>query len=1828
MHSLFRKIDESVHRRRSLRSRPRSELLSHIETLEQRIALTANVYLSQEDGDTAGFAAIVLDESGDDLYLRQTVGALNGAVTPRLDIADNPEFTSASSYAFATNDLPGANNNYQDLFVSFGVANTHSDTDLATANPDTTLPTALSIGAGTGTLPAGMQADPTWAVTPGTLGGGAGFQRSSIIVSARDATSGNIGFDGVLVDTQNLFDMQDGSVDQLWPLVFTDPQAQGTRLTTYTLDFGPDDVDDAALTGTVNLATGVVSLQLRATGGGNYADDIVSTTFDFSYASPVIAEDPSFVTVAPGNSLDVGFSVDLPAPDSVVTINSPINSPNRDTAVNGLVELRSPNIVVNAPVVANDGVSVLQSRFLNAANVESSVTADVFSSDVVNIDPADAALVNVGAQVFGPGEAGRLVPQLTNVVAVDAGTGDITLSQVVSFGAGRELRFFNPSSSPTYDTTPVTPLVESARVVLTPSASNFDIQPGAVVGPLGAIETDTYVPLNTRVAAVDTATGVVYLTRPISLPAVLSTLQFFNPSTDATLVESFEATAAIQADEFTFDIANDTSSDLRDRGRLFIAGSSSLSGVGGGSANLLAVTANSSDIVFEGAVTATNQAYFFETTVAETPFSFTTKNSADISAGNIAATNLEVTLSSMSPAETANSVMHVVDLDTTVTSMQVSAGSYASQSPPFLQPGPDNDNPITGPFPFDVTVRETDALTLDTDLSSGGPVAISTGGELSLTASIQSSSDLSLTSSGGITGTAELATTNGQINLTGTGVSLAGLIQVIDRPYDGFSTDVSVTASNGSVSLGQGVRAVNKIVIDQQSTTGSVQSSGLLSAYDIQVFSEGDVDIDTSASFVDVSVASAIDGTANTARTVTVDSDRDSQFRISTAGGTASVSAQGVDNDNGTPGDTTDDIAALSLELRETAVLSATAPQGSIDVIAVTSDELVMGVAADLLQGNAANMQAAGSVEIRTTQSPVTVLDAAVAGRGQLQVRAAATGNLTGDYEQNTPGITPSTITASADGSINGAALASFGGLDAATNPLRFRDLVLLSSQTSAEENGVYQVINLGNASTPWQLRRYGLAETTSELPVGTRVYITDGNARGETYRVNAYDNTINSTPLRVTPGMTRSQDEIAVRFATASILDGTFDGAGTINGTALGAGIPLRINETPVQDGDLVLVQFGALPGGTGNSTPPSSVANGVYQVTTSTDAWVLTRYNNIELPGSPTVEEATVVVLEGFYRTSRSGQTFDIAYDGLGLVDLTIADDSANIVSAIGSYDPRDTTTLVVSTAGATNDSSGSLGKMLTLAQANEAQDLVGQNILQELNFGNVLGSVTGNTGTIVLQQELPVIEKPIVIDASQRYTLDASTTSQVLVIDGSRITTSSESTFVTRGTEVNGLVLGPTASADTTDIFRPLPSTVSSLRFGGFEQGAAVVVDGASNVLLDNLTIGQNSNDASQAVRYGVRVTGTSGVDGPVSIVGGSITSANIPTNSALAASPTSPLPITNFLDGAGVLLDDAAENVQIVGTNVGSSNAANLVGVLARSSNLAASGGASTFNSVGASEIGSFVTPTVLNLFTLTVPALDVQGNDIDIDDVFVGQSVTGSEFLAGTVVVAVDKLNREVTLNQAAILTNAAATVAFGTPTRTSVENNFWGLMLESGATRVVNSDIANNIYDGVFIGTLDGAVNDFNITIGSSTTAGPNSNAIYSNGRNGIRFAENIESSTGGTEITIQGNYIGSAVGSAFVGNTQGSYFWEGNGLPVSNPLSTAFASLGYDSVTNDPIPPAYISTDALFSALITPVSVGGDVDSDGNENADFVDGGSTAPPSPPGPPPPTNPFA
>ena len=754
----------------------------------------------------------MLDESGDDLYVRQTVEDFGLGFDPvaRLQYADNPEFSLSQSQNFSTNSLTRPLNEYQDVFVGQGVANAHNDLAVGGLSPTTVLPDANFFDGVARTLPAGLTADEAFHILPGTLQGNRDFGGSFIRI-----INGNGVPESMSVATLNLLDEQDLTVDGDIPLVFSQGGNSGT--TSITLGFGGD--ENVTVSGEVNLFTGRVTLDLDPATSPP-ADAPYSTNFFFDYGSPVIAAEASTFTLASGFTLDAGLIVDLPSVDSTIAINSPVAIPTRDAGDIGLVDLRATNVLVNAPMAADQGFRVVQSRFLNEASVEASPVADVVTSNIVTI-ATPATPVEVGAQVLTPTD--EVIPPGTNVIAVNVVglNTELTLSNSVSVSQFRNLFFYNPSSSQTADVT-LAAATESSSFTLDPLAipANFDIQPGAVV-----LDTATgLVPPNTFVAAVDTITGRIDLTQSVALPAGTTALEFFNPGLDPTTVENFAATAAIQSNDFVFEIANDISSDVRDRGRLYIASSSSLTNVGGGNASLLAVNTSMADIVFEGQVSATTQSYFFETTVAETPYTFTTKNSSGQPSGSINATTMAVMLSNTTEADPANSVVQVVDIDTAVTSLRLSAGYDEQLNPPYV-----DDEPI-GPFPFAVTVREADALSLDAQISSGGPVDFTVGGDLALTATIQSHSDLSFTSSGTMTGTAWLTTADGSIDISATDINISGLTQVLNAPFDGFSTDVSITASNGSVSLGQGIRAVNKIIIDQQSTTGSVQSNGIISS--------------------------------------------------------------------------------------------------------------------------------------------------------------------------------------------------------------------------------------------------------------------------------------------------------------------------------------------------------------------------------------------------------------------------------------------------------------------------------------------------------------------------------------------------------------------------------------------------------------------------------------------------------------------------------------------------------------------------------------------------------------------------------------------------------------------------------------------------------------------------------------------------------------------------------------------------------------------------------------------------------------------------------------
>ena len=89
-----------------------------------------------------------------------------------------------------------------------------------------------------------------------------------------------------------------------------------------------------------------------------------------------------------------------------------------------------------------------------------------------------------------------------------------------------------------------------------------------------------------------------------------------------------------------------------------------------------------SDIIFEGQVAAAFQSYFFETSIAETPYTFTTKNSSGVSTGSIDGGTVAVMLSNLTEADPANSVVQVVDIDTAITSLRISAGFDEQLNPP------------------------------------------------------------------------------------------------------------------------------------------------------------------------------------------------------------------------------------------------------------------------------------------------------------------------------------------------------------------------------------------------------------------------------------------------------------------------------------------------------------------------------------------------------------------------------------------------------------------------------------------------------------------------------------------------------------------------------------------------------------------------------------------------------------------------------------------------------------------------------------------------------------------------------------------------------------------------------------------------------------------------------------------------------------------------------------------------------------------------------------------------------------------------------------------
>jgi hypothetical protein len=180
-------------------------------------------------------------------------------------------------------------------------------------------------------------------------------------------------------------------------------------------------------------------------------------------------------------------------------------------------------------------------------------------------------------------------------------------------------------------------------------------------------------------------------------------------------------------------------------------------------------------------------------------------------------------------------------------------------------------------------------------------------------------------------------------------------------------------------------------------------------------------------------------------------------------------------------------------------------------------------------------------------------------------------------------------------------------------------------------------------------------------------------------------------------------------------------------------------------------------------------------------------------------------------------------------------------------------------------------------------------------------------------------------------------------------------------------------------------------------------------------------------------------------------------------------------------AGIRVEGAAMRATVVGSAIGAANQANRVGI-----DLAA----------GVSRVGLNPLPSNLPKATVAIGSSLMHFNApaAVLNSLYVGQTVSGNGIPNGTVIAAIH--GPWITMSKAG--TNTALTnVRFGLPSRNVIEHNLTGILMSGGANIVTNSDIGNNVYDGIKItgGTQ---------YVGLSPRISAQSNQIYANGRVGV----------------------------------------------------------------------------------------------------------------------------
>ncbi|MFM8498270.1 MAG: beta strand repeat-containing protein [Planctomycetia bacterium] len=506
----------------------------------------------------------------------------------------------------------------------------------------------------------------------------------------------------------------------------------------------------------------------------------------------------------------------------------------------------------------------------------------------------------------------------------------------------------------------------------------------------------------------------------------------------------------------------------------------------------LSVTAQHADIVFAGTVNATEQTYLMQSVGDTRAYSLTTISpTTGVQAGRIYGGTVGVTL--------ANDAGGDVDIQTQITNLRMTASSTAS-------------SPV---LPYAIRVLEADNLLIDAVPASQRAIAITAGGTLTLTSSIQTTGDLALVAKNDLKLSAPISSATGSVvmvsdSVTSNSTVTAGGIRGVTFTSLSATGDVDVNAlvrAGGLVkqpvkaaTVADTVRSGPQTIDGVALVAGDrvlVKNQTIPSENGIYVVAAGAwtraSDANLSGLFVPGFSVYVTDGTQrggwafanptspslNTTGLLFVPVSATQTYAPVAAATTADITLSGLQ--------TIDGVALLDGQ-RVLVKDQTNRRQNGIYVVVSTGDWQRAGdadTAPELRAGSYVFVEAGGSVN--GSKGFVLDEDAVQVGVTQLTFSPFAV-QTTRTNTYSPANVLRSAVAATTVNIDLTVAHATIDGQSLATS-----DLVLVKNQIDAAQNGVYEVQAGG------MLARWTGADSAGELARGTNVYVTGGAVNAAT---------------------------------------------------------------------------------------------------------------------------------------------------------------------------------------------------------------------------------------------------------------------------------------------------------------------------------------------------------------------------------------------------------------------------------------------------------------------------------------------------------------------------------------------------------------------------------------------------------------------------------------------------------------------------------------------------------------------------------------------------------